>query len=305
MTPHHYERRDTAHYQKQTERTLPGMKSCVIIPVHNRKAVTLRCLRCLHTNRLPEDTGIIVVDDGSKDGTAEAVTTGFPDIKLISGNGELYWTGGIRAGMQYALEMNAEYLFWLNDDCLPEPECFSVMQDFLHKNPRSIGGAICFLEGASEPIRTGFQYRSAVPPSLSTLTDVHGLSGFCVGMPSQVCREIGLPNARHLPHYGADSIYTLQAHRRGFRVVILPNAKVYLMDKHEPPTLKARAKEFKDGRLQFIRATFFRKKSKYYLMGQYWYHWYKYNFPVGPFLFLFKLLQWFLLTMRYVGQRQN
>jgi GT2 family glycosyltransferase len=281
------------------------MKSCVIIPVHDRKAITLRCLRCLLGNGLPADTGIIVIDDGSKDGTAEAVGSAFPDVKLIFGNGELYWTGGIRAGMQCALGMNAEYLFWLNDDCLPDPECFSVMQEFLRKNPRSISGAVCFLEGESEPIRTGFRCRSTVPSSLSTLTDVHGLSGYCVGMPSQLCREIGLPDARHLPHYGADSIYTLQAHRRGFRVVILPNAKVYLMARHEPATLKERAKEFKDGRFQFIRATFFRKKSKYYLTGQYWYHWYKYSFPVGPFLFLFKLLQWFLLTMRYVGQSQN
>jgi GT2 family glycosyltransferase len=281
------------------------MKSCVIIPVHNRKAVTLRCLRHLHTTGLPADTGIIVVDDGSKDGTAEAVTAGFPDIKLIFGNGELYWTGGVRAGMQCALEINAHYLFWLNDDCLPDPECFFVMQDFLQKNPRSISGAICFREGESEPIRTGFRDRFTVRPSLSTVTDVHGLSGYCVGMPAQLCREIGLPDARHLPHYGADSIYTLLGHRRGFRVVILPNARAYLIDNHEQPDLKKRAMEFKDDRFQFIRTTFFRRKSKYYLTGQYWYHLYKYSFPVGPFLFLCKLIQWLLLTMRYVGQKQN
>ncbi len=78
------------------------MKGYVIVPVHNRKAVTLRCLHHLHTNGLPTETGIIVVDDGSKDGTAEAIAADFPEVKLVFGNGELYWTGGICAGMQCA-----------------------------------------------------------------------------------------------------------------------------------------------------------------------------------------------------------
>ncbi len=127
---------------------------------------------------------------------------------------------------------------------------------FSAETPRSISGAICFLEGEPEPVRTGFRYRSSVPSSLSTITDVHGLSGYCVGMPSQLCREIGLPNAGHLPHYGADSIYTLLAHRRGFRVVILPNAKVYLMDRHEQPDFKERAKEFETWSLSIYQGDF-------------------------------------------------
>ena len=135
------------------------MRAAIIIPVHNRREVTLRCLRSLHAPRLPADFAVIVVDDGSTDGTAAAIAAEFPGVMIEAGDGQLYWTGGIVQGMKRALIEGAQFLFWLNDDCLPEAGALQRMLRHLEENPRTICGASCFVKGESEPVQTGFVQR--------------------------------------------------------------------------------------------------------------------------------------------------
>ncbi len=58
----------------------------IVMPVHNRRALTLGCLRsidaCDHTGL---DVHVVVVDDGSTDGTAEAIAAGHPGVEVIRG----------------------------------------------------------------------------------------------------------------------------------------------------------------------------------------------------------------------------
>ena len=90
----------------------------VLMTCHNRRESTLRCLR-----RLKEQTGVelvqtttFLVDDGSTDGTSEAVRAEFPDTHIIAGDGSLYWTGGMRRAMDAALDEDFDFYLWLNDD---------------------------------------------------------------------------------------------------------------------------------------------------------------------------------------------
>ena len=279
------------------------MRAAVIIPVHNRRDVTLRCLQSLHSLRLPADFGIIVVDDGSTDGTAGAVAAAFPEVIIEHGNGELFWTGGIVQGMRRALAEGAAFLFWLNDDCLPEADALPRILKYLEDNPRTICGASCFAKGGSEPVETGFRNRRAMNAT-GSVTDVDGLSGYCVGMPATVCAEIGFPDARRLPHYGADSIYTLNAKRKGHRVVLLKEARANLLDEKPVQTVEERARSSSLNLPAFIQATFFSRKSRFFLKGQYWYHRCKYGFLLGGLLFLVKFFRW-AWTMAFYWRRRS
>jgi GT2 family glycosyltransferase len=89
----------------------------VLITCHNRRELTLRCLRSLFEQRGSEAAfSVFLVDDGSTDGTSEAVAEEFPAVTIISGNGQLYWSGGMRLAFDAATHRELHFHLWLNDD---------------------------------------------------------------------------------------------------------------------------------------------------------------------------------------------
>jgi GT2 family glycosyltransferase len=94
----------------------------VVIPVHNRRAISLACLERLR--QVPQESfelKLYVVDDGSSDGTAVSIREAFPEVRLLQGDGSLWWSGAMNLGMEAALQDGAEYLLSLNDDTSFEP----------------------------------------------------------------------------------------------------------------------------------------------------------------------------------------
>lgn len=85
----------------------------------NRKLLTLKALASLVAQQLPEGytLSICLVDDGSNDGTSEAIKAQYPNIHLLKGSGSLYWAGGMRFGWnQYVKHQEFDYLLVFNDD---------------------------------------------------------------------------------------------------------------------------------------------------------------------------------------------
>ena len=90
----------------------------VVLATHNRRSTTMRCLESL-LHAADEQTcqlRVIHVDDGSTDGTAEAVHGMLPEAQQILGDGSLYWAGAMRLGLARAYESKPDYVLWLNDD---------------------------------------------------------------------------------------------------------------------------------------------------------------------------------------------
>lgn len=86
---------------------------------HNRKDSTITSLGDLHHQSLPEDITLqhTIVDDGSTDGTSEAVRLRFPNVEIIQGDGNLFWAGGMRYGWEQSVKHRQfDYLFVYNDD---------------------------------------------------------------------------------------------------------------------------------------------------------------------------------------------
>jgi GT2 family glycosyltransferase len=96
-------------------------KNClaVLLTCHNRKEKTVACLTALYNCIIPESYvfEVFLVDDGSTDGTSQAIKEKFPQVHIIKGNGNLYWNQGMRLAWKTAIvETTPDFFLWLNDD---------------------------------------------------------------------------------------------------------------------------------------------------------------------------------------------
>lgn len=201
--------------------------SAIIIPVHNRRATTLACLRNLAADAVMDWATVIVMDDGSSDGTAEAIRAEFPEVAIRRGDGSWWWTGAIAEGMRWAMAEGAEYLLWLNDDTLPHlGACRRLDQSA--RETRSIVTGQCYhapngLLTYGGLVRTGLSLRlvAAVGDAMRV---VDAACGNFVAIPRHVVEDIGLPDATRFPHAHGDTDFTLRARRAGHTIWIDPRA---------------------------------------------------------------------------------
>ena len=208
-------------------------KISVIIPVRNRKEYTRNILSQIF-NQIAQTQNsilaiyIIVVDDGSTDGTKELIKTQFPSIYLIEGDGSLWWTGAIVKGMQYAIEhLETDYFVWLNDDIfLLEGFILNLTKICLSSSYKTtiVGGIVRDRTYTDWIVYGGIENRKPISHinrfrSCSEVK-VDLLCGNIVVIPRIVADTIGLPNAVKLPHHGSDYMYIMAAKKAGFEAIL-------------------------------------------------------------------------------------
>lgn len=210
---------------------------CIVIPVHNRRKFTEDCLISLRNQTTPASY-IIIVDDGSTDGTKEMLRDEFPEVLVVQGNGNLFWTAAINLGIKKALSLKADYVLTLNNDTVAFPDFVEMMLLQAKDNPHSLLGALDIDMISKKPYYGGeiFHWRSGASKYLlETLTEenqkgIHEVSLFPARgllIPRIVFDTIGLFEEKELPHYMADFDFTLLAIKKGFKVFCNYEAKIY------------------------------------------------------------------------------
>ena len=207
------------------------MKLAVIIPCHNRKQTTLAFLDKFS---VPSPHQIVIVDDGSQDGTSAAITDHFPKIKVILGNGDLWWTGATNLGVQWALENNFTHVLTINDDAQIQSDYPDILLDRIEKHPDSIIGSRImrgdlkdkvWAFGASAPFTARRLWQlghentvwESVAENFSDLTPCQALCGNGTVIPISCFKKIGAYDQKKFPHYHADGDFTLRATRAGWK----------------------------------------------------------------------------------------
>jgi GT2 family glycosyltransferase len=208
----------------------------LVIPVYNRWLYTRACLEALRKQTFPSFRAV-VVDDGSTDGTADHITAQFPEVILLDGGGNLYWTAAVNLGIQYALGQGASQILTLNNDTLPPNDFLEKMHGHSLNHPGALLGPL-ELDAATGNVLYGGEkidwlaatarpLLASVPPERRTgLHTVDWLPGRGLLIPAFVFQKAGLFDAQTFPHYFADLDFTRTALRNGFPLYLNYDARL-------------------------------------------------------------------------------
>lgn len=212
------------------------LRLAVVIPTYNRwheARITLAHLR----NSTYRDFDVVLVEDGCTDGTVENCRAEFPEVTILNGDGDLWWSGAINMGVEYAMQSGADAIIWMNDDNRVEPSTLAVMgESYQRTGPRSIITARTRStdheetdEWAGDPPLWHPDFEDWKPLDLSgeIVPIRHPPGGRGVLIPVECFREIGLIDRRAFPHYWADYDFHYRAMKAGYRYYLASDAIVW------------------------------------------------------------------------------
>jgi GT2 family glycosyltransferase len=212
----------------------------IVVLNWNGRDDTLACLASLRQLAYPSYQ-IVVVDNGSTDGSVEAIRAKYPDVPLIETGENLGYVGGNNLGLKWAREQSADYVLLLNNDTEVAPDFLSELVRaaesatsvgivgpiiYYFDRPQTIwsaGGAIDWTRGETRMIgldETDTGQFGCQPRPVDFVT------GCALLIKSQVIRQIGELDSRFFAYY-EEAEWSVRAARAGFAIWHVPSAKIW------------------------------------------------------------------------------
>jgi GT2 family glycosyltransferase len=206
-----------------------------LLTVHDRREETLACLERLSAQARAADVEVrvVLVDDGSTDGTAAAVRAAHPEVRVVEGSGQLYWNGGMRRAFEVAAPSDPDHYLFLNDDTHLLPGALARLLE-TDRALRRDGGPPALVVGATVDPATGQQSyggwrrgprlepaRLTLVPPADRPVPCDTMNGNCVLVPREVAARVGNLDAA-FTHRMGDLDYGFRAARAGCRLLVAP-----------------------------------------------------------------------------------
>jgi GT2 family glycosyltransferase len=206
-------------------------KIYVVLPVHNRVEVTSKFIECLKKQTY-ENYHLILVDDGSTDGTADYVKKEIDNLTTLYGNGNLWWAGALNKAYKYLSKIktaNEDIVLTSNDDTTFDPDYFDKVITDSDLKP----GTLIISPGhsiSSDFIERGFaiDWPSLMVYKLEAGQEPDAVTTRGLYMHYATYKSLGPLHPWLLPHYLSDLEYTIRAKRRGLKLVISKSSHIYV-----------------------------------------------------------------------------
>ena len=209
-------------------------RASIVIPVFDQLHHTRRCLQALAAQAHDASFEVIVVDDGSSDGT-DAYCAGIAGLRYHrrAANG-----GFIAACNDGAALARGEYLVFLNNDTVPQPGWLDALLRTFASEPQAglVGAQLVFPNGTLQESGgvvfadgSAWNYgRNESPddPRFAYLRDADYASGAAIAIPRDLFRRLGGFDPRYAPAYYEDTDLAFAVREANLRVLVQPAAKV-------------------------------------------------------------------------------
>jgi GT2 family glycosyltransferase/glycosyltransferase involved in cell wall biosynthesis len=208
---------------------------------------TLGCLESLDQLNY-QGYEVVVVDNGSTDGSVPVIRERFPGVTIIENGENLGYSGGNNVGLRYAIAQGADYALLLNNDTIVDPTFLRILVDaaetdpligmagptiYYHEHPDviwSAGGAIDWQRGSTWMV--GLDERDegqfgAEPRAVDFVT------GCAMLVRRTVMEQVGLLDERFFAYY-EETEWCVRAARAGYKILHVPPA--WMWHKISPST---------------------------------------------------------------------
>jgi len=212
----------------------------IVVLNWNGKSDTVECLTSLHSVSYP-NRKIVVVDNGSTDGSEEAIKAAFPDVTFIQTGENLGYAAGNNVGIHHAMECGADFVFILNNDTTTDTDVVTALVAQAEKNPKaailgpkiyfyerpdiinSAGGHLDYETLARGHIGYGVRDDGTVYASVAA---VEWITGCAMLLRLSVLREVGFFDRDFFLICEELDLCT-RIRKRGFEILFVPEAKLW------------------------------------------------------------------------------
>jgi len=219
----------------------PNILIAIIVLNFNKRNDILDCLKSIFNLEYPE-IEVIVVDNGSTDGSSEAIKSEYPDVHLVESKKNLGVAGGRNIGIKYAdQKFNYKYLLFLDDDIIIEKKALTEMVCSFYKD-KSIGivapkcllsktpGVIGYAGGMSVNLFSGKIINIGGGEKDEGQFDKPGFISSCGGLcliSRELINQVGIFDEKFNPYGWEDVDLSLRARQKGFKIFYNHKAVIY------------------------------------------------------------------------------
>jgi GT2 family glycosyltransferase len=210
-------------------------KVYILLPVHNRCEVTRRFVSCLNSQTY-QNYHLILIDDGSADGTTEMVRNEIPVLTVIAGQGNWWWAGALQQGYEWLCRQHfadSDLVLIINDDTEFETDFLARAIALMQGRSRSLLLASSYSRDTGQLISGGVRvdwrklqfHQTEIPAEINCLA-TRGLF-----LKVEDFLELGGFYPQWLPHYLSDYELTIRAHRRGMKLLVDDSLRLLVDEK--------------------------------------------------------------------------
>ncbi len=219
----------------------PDQPMVVVVVLNwNGRDDTLACLGSLRGITYGH-LRVIVVDNGSTDGSAEAIRSLYPEVVVVETGQNLGFAGGNNVGMQEALKLGADFVLLLNNDTVVPPNLVDAFAAAARRFPDAgvLAAKIYYLSDRDRIWYAGARWRRGAatfehlhqgtvddggPPGVATDTEYPCGCGMFVR--SSVLRDVGLLEEDYFLLF-EDADWGYRCRKVGYRCLVIPEAIIW------------------------------------------------------------------------------